>query len=304
MTTKPKLKEPMQPDPPKPDSPVPGPIEPRKKKPSERMHALAKRPQSLISGKEDPIEILMRAAGDPTVDAAKAHALYEIVKLIKNDRAEEAYWRDLHRMLPNLPKIAKDGMIEIEAKLGKRGQKTPYVTLDSIVEALVPVLAEYGFAFQWKGDVIPAAEGNPLSLMTATMTHIEPGIGKHSEIARRQVLPEPSGSKNPEQARGSGETYTKRYLLRQLVPFVSHLKEDRDDDAAATSEKERPHEVISKEQVKKLRKEIKDCGVDETVFAEHFGPPENLPVSALNEAIDRCRQFKANRGGDRAATQG
>jgi hypothetical protein len=292
--TKPKLKEPMQPDPPKPDSPVPGPIEPRKKKPSERMHALAKVPQQ-----PSLLEILDRAANDPAVDAVKVTALYDILTRERADSRAQAYQRDLIRMLPNLPKIAKDGMIEIEAKLGKRGQKTPYVTLDTVVEKLTPVLVEYGFGFQWCGDTISAQPGNPIAIMTLTMYHVE----GHSKTARREVLPEPSGSKNPEQARGSGETYTKRYLLRQLVPFVSSLKEDRDDDAQATGAMEED-DVITKEQVKKLRKEIKDCGVDETVFAEHFGPPEKLPVKALNEAIDRCRQFKANRGGDRAAAQG
>jgi hypothetical protein len=279
-------------------SPVPGPVEaktPLPQKPSRRLLALRK-PASLIGGIEDPMEMLARAAGDPTVDAAKMRELYEIVKLVKTDRAKEAFERDYIRMVPHLPKIAKDGLIEIEAKPGKRGQSTPYVKLDTIMEALWPVLGDYNFAFQWLGDVIPAAEGNPLAIMTGTLSHVD----GHTKTARRQVLPEPSGSKNPEQARGSGETYAKRYLLRQLVPFVSFLADDEDDDAVATTPKpeKKAHEVISKEQAKQLHKEIKDCGVAREVFEEHFGPVENLPATALAEATARCRHFKKMRVGD------
>jgi hypothetical protein len=202
-------------------------------------------PQSPSAGAPDPIlSMIERAARDPAVDLAKLQGLMAMKKDIEADRASIAFAEAFAELQPELPTIDRKGRIVMYSKMlreraEKEGpqvfeghqpqQKTAYVTLDDILEALRKPLAEHGFSLRFEHQTQPV--GDSFRIITTAILRHRQG---HEERASTPPLQHDStGSKNAAQAIGSAMTYGRRYALMAVLPIVSHAPQDADDDARA-----------------------------------------------------------------------
>jgi hypothetical protein len=105
-------------------------------------------PLAPSSGTPDPyLAMIERAARDPSVDLAKLQGLMAMKKEVEADRASIAFAEAFNELQPTLPTIDRKGRIIVYSKADRERaggvpegaepiQKTPYATLDDILEAL------------------------------------------------------------------------------------------------------------------------------------------------------------------------
>lgn len=153
------------------------------------------------------LEVVARAASDPTIDVGKMSALLDMQERLANHAAEVAFKAALARIQPQMPKVAKAGIIRHKETIMSRFAR--YQDLDY---AIRPLLAHEGFAL----DFDTAESAGKLTVIL----RVSHSAG-HSE--RRQItLPmDTSGAKNPVQGVGSTFTYGKRYLVANFFNIIT-----------------------------------------------------------------------------------
>ena len=234
-----------------------------------------------LSGAPDPIlAMIERAARDPAVDLAKLQGLMAMKKDIEAERASIAFAEAFVELQPTLPVIDRKGRISIFSKADrdKPGgvpegaqpiQKTPYATLDDILEALRAPLAQYGFSIRFEHST---TSDNRL-ITTAVLRHRQ---GHEEKATTPPLQHDTTGSKNNVQAVGSSLTYGRRYALMAVLPIVSHAPQDGDDDGRAAGSA--PADIDAIAQVQQL---LTETGSDLAKFLEWVGAAE---VAALTAA--------------------
>lgn len=252
-------------------------------------------------------------------DAANLQIVAALHKEMVAEQARIDFIVAFHAMKRELPRINKDGKIEILEKGadGKRvagrdkvQQATPYATYDGIREAVDPILDRHGFTM-WD-ETEPSPDGTRLLVIT----HLDHVSGH----GRRSVFPVPaevSGSKNNVQGWGSSNSYGKRYGALNLLNLRTKAPEDRDLDGnkakvtkagkPVTSKGEvlveandEPQvEVCSEEQIARVREAIEVCGVPDETFLKHFQIKKLSQLSAADyaDALAACRTYAEKRKG-------
>lgn len=276
---------------------------------------VAEKATPAIADSPNLISALARAASDPNVDPSKMRELYAIHKEMVEDENRIAFDDNLALMQAELPSISRDGKIEVRAK-DSRGERTgavqqssPFASYPNIMKVLQPLLTRYGFGITSQAQ--PGAEGK---LVIRTILSRK-GIQRVSDFP----LPaDTTGSKNNAQGWGSASSYGKRYNVILLTNIVSHDPRDSDadgndgafrfarsKDGGEVMIEERAVEVISDDQLLKLREAIEDCGVETTQVINHFGIKKlsDLPAKLYETAIKDCADFKENQARKRAAAQ-
>lgn len=194
---------------------------------------VAERPPELTM-----LQVIAAAAQDERVDVAKMAALLEMKERLDSRNAEMAYNQAMARLQPKLPRITKEGKIDLG-----RGTPMGFARLEDIDRAIRPLLTEEGFSVSFTSE--DAAAG---VLMTCVVSHIE-GHSKQSKMH----LPADSGpGRNSLQAIGSARSYAKRYLICDMLNIVTV---GSDDDARSIGR-------ISEQQAETLWTLIADCGMD------------------------------------------
>lgn len=192
------------------------------------MNTVAKIEQPGLPGvPNEPItilDIINRAAFDPSVDANKIEMLLRMAREFKADDAKAAYARAMVAMKPELPVIDRKGRIIITDKNDKTKiiQSTPYGLWEDIDAAITPVLAKHGFVLTFRTGAGP--EGR--ITVTGVLMH---ELG-HSEESTMPLPLDTSGSKNNVQAAGSSTSYGKRYTATALLNI--RFKGEDDDGKA------------------------------------------------------------------------
>jgi hypothetical protein len=261
------------------------------------MTAVAKIEQPGLPGvPNEPItilDIINRAAFDPSVDANKIEMLLRMAREFKADDAKAAYARAMVAMKPELPVIDRKGRIVIHEK-GKEKtdaniqQSTPYALWEDIDAAITPVLAKHGFVLTFRTGAGP--EGR--ITVTGVLTH---ELG-HSEESTMPLPLDTSGSKNNVQAAGSSTSYGKRYTATALLNIRF---KGEDDDGKAGGDPG----LISEEQLAEIQGLMEQANADPEKFVKYMGvgalkgmTVADLPKAreALNLAInERQRKNKA-----------
>ncbi len=241
------------------------------------------------------LEILAGVAADPRADHEKTRAFLDMQKEIMAEEARIAFIEAFIDLQAELPVISAKGLIEIEGKVGKKGQKTPYATFNEINRVTKPLLRAHGFIMWFEPDV--GADGK--IIMRGHLDH-KRGHGKTCAIS----LPlETSGSKNNVQGVGSSISYGKRYAAIALLNLTSEAPEDADlngktIDAGPT--------LVSEKQIAELKHAIEDCGVGEETFRNKYEVEKlaDLPIARFAEAIGACVAFKKAQAAARAQKDG
>lgn len=186
------------------------------------MKAVAKvEPQALpapvVSESLAVLQVVERAASNPSVDIDKLERLLAMHERIKQREAAAAYADALAKMQAELPVIAERGGIK-----DRQGNvQSRYALWEDVVGEITPVLSRHGFGLSFR--VTNDAQG---VTVTGVLSH---ALG-HSEQTSLMLPIDTSGSKNAVQSVGSSTSYGKRYTAGCLLNLRTG---ETDTDGAA-----------------------------------------------------------------------
>jgi hypothetical protein len=209
------------------------------------------------------MQVIARAAADPTVDVAKLERLLDMQERIVAKEAEMAFARDMALMQPQLPVITEKGEIKVNGVL-----RSKYAKFEDINEAVKPILHTHGFAITFRTDT-----SNGHVKVTGVLTH---RLG-HRETTDLILPVDVSGSKNPVQAIGSSVSYGKRYVSEALLNLTSR---GQDDDGTGGNKPVPDAEG---------KKALEECGSLATLKAA-WGKLTAKQRSTLNGIKDECKE--------------
>lgn len=178
------------------------------------------------------LEVIARAARDPSVDIDKMERLIAMQERVQARDAEVAFNAALAQLQPELPVIDERGGIR-----DRSGNiQSTYALWEDVNEAIRPYLAKYGFALRFRVD----RQADQISV-TGILSHRE----GHKEETTLTLPTDTSGSKNAVQAVGSSTSYGKRYTAFALLNITS-AGEDDDGDRAGVNPPSLPPAEYSK----------------------------------------------------------
>jgi hypothetical protein len=187
------------------------------------------------------LSMIERVCLDPSADIDKLSKMLDMQERVLNRNAEQAFAADFAAMQSELPRIARNGKIEIKDRDSKKViQSTPFAKLEDINDGVRPTLQKYGF-----GVSFSIAQAGGLVTVTAKLLH---RLG-HSEVTSISLPIDNTGSKNAVQGNGSTVSYGKRYAICALLnistgddvdgndpePDLGVIEQPLADIAAATS---------------------------------------------------------------------
>lgn len=174
------------------------------------------------------------------------------------------------------------------SRVGTR-TKGCYAPIDTICEVLDPLCAKHGFSYRFDRSF---ENGKEWALVHVTHK------GGHTETTRYPAMDdEPGKGKTPLHARGSGDTYARRYALTAAFAIVTA---DPDDDGKAASME------ASKDPVKEADARALDLILDECPAALRDGERAALlrfggcksvaefPAAKFRQAMARLVALRAN----------
>ena len=150
------------------------------------------------------IQVIERAARDPSVDIDKMERLMLMHERIQAKSAQAAYAEALAEMQPRLPIIGERGGIKNRDGI----VQSRYALWEDIVGEIAPVLSKSGFALSFR-----TSNDKEGVTVTGVLSH---RLG-HSESTSLTLPIDTSGSKNSVQSVGSSTSYGKRYTASALL---------------------------------------------------------------------------------------
>lgn len=173
------------------------------------------------------LEVISRAARDPSVDIDKMERLIAMQERVQARDAEVAFSVAFAAMQPDLPSIARNGQIV------HKGQViSDFAEWEDINRAITPVLSAHGFSLSFKPQ--PSGQGERVSV-TAILRH----RGGHKDEATLSLPMDTSGAKNAVQSVGSTLSYSKRYA----AILILNLTTEGDDDDGSKAGPKRQHDA-------------------------------------------------------------
>jgi hypothetical protein len=190
------------------------------------------------------LEVIARAASDPTVDPAKMHGLLDVQERMMNKQAELDFNSAFILMQDELPRITKDSAIKHNGRLIAK-----YASYEKIDEVIRPILKKHGFALRFNSG----PNGGEM-IVEATLSH----IGGHTITDRLPLKVEKVAAMNSAQAAMSAITYAKRGLTTMLLNLVF---EGEDDDG-----KNADHVAITDDMAAELKDLIRETSTNTQTF--------------------------------------
>lgn len=208
------------------------------------------------------LSMIERVCLDPNADIDKLSKMLDMQERVLNRNAEQAFAADFAAMQSELPRIARNGTIEIKDKnTGRITQSTPFAKLEDINDGVRPTLQKYGF-----GVSFSISQGNALLTVTAKLLH---RLG-HSEVTAISLPIDNSGSKNAVQGSGSTVSYGKRYAMCALL----NISTGDDVDGHQPEPKSDGIEYLSEDDVFEILSLLADAKITKEAFVKAAGVPE------------------------------
>lgn len=209
-------------------------------------------------------QLLMTMLSNPDIPAEKMHVVMAMRREVLADEAREAYQSHFAAFAQELPVVERDGMVDMEAK-----GKFPFTTYEQMDKVLRPLLAKHGFSLQFWSS---APETRDLVVVHGALI----GWGWQRD-ATYPVPPDTGPGRNALQARGSAQTYAKRYIADLLCNVV---RKGKDDDGKGAMEA-----LIDARQIKTLDDLLKKTNTEAANFLR-------IMVTGCEELADiRQRDF-------------
>jgi hypothetical protein len=189
---------------------------------------------------------LMQALSNPDIPADKLQIMLQMRREVLHDQAKEAYQEAFAAFSAEMPAVERDGMVE----LGEGKGRYPFTTYEQMDKILRPLLVKHGFSLQfWSSD----AENKDWIVVHGALI----GHGWQRESVY-PVPPDVGRGRNALQARGSAQSYAKRYIADLLCNIV---RKGMDDDARRAMQA-----AIDPKQVAELDRLMKATNTSEATF--------------------------------------
>lgn len=231
----------------------------------------------ITAGPASIMEVIARAAADPSADVDKMERLIQMYERITDRDAKAEYSAALAEMQPQLPVITERGKISTDK--GKTVQST-FAKWEDINEAIKPVLAAHGFGLSFRTGT--TAEGK------ITVTGILSHRAGHQEETTMVLPHDSSGSKNAVQAVGSSTSYGKRYTATALLNITSR---GEDDDG----QKGGDPGGLTEEQQAEVQALMEDVGADRKRFLAYI-KAESIAAIPARDFDKVMKALEAKRG--------
>lgn len=174
--------------------------------------------EKALAPAERMIVMIMDAARDKSIDIDKLERLMAMQREMVADQRRVAFVAAKARIMPDMPRIKKNGMISYEDRGGNK-HETPYALLEDIDKIIRPIYGTEGF-FQSYGT---ASTPSGKLKVILTVSHRE----GHSESIDAEFPIDDSGAKNKTQAIKSTVSYGRRTLTEM---FWDLIEEGADTD--------------------------------------------------------------------------
>ncbi|KAB0668968.1 single-stranded DNA-binding protein [Oryzomonas sagensis] len=210
-----------------------------------------------------PMDLIVRAQhSNASID--QMQQLFDLQLRYEANEARKAYNDAMANFREKAPAIAKT----------RTGHNIKYAGLSESIEAIQPLLSQFGLSHQWK----TRQDGN-LITVECTVTH---RMG-HSESTSLSSSPDTSGSKNAIQAIGSTVSYLERYTLYAILGLSSR---DMDDDGNGAGKKD-DAPIITEAQASDLLTLIENVGADVAKFCVYWkiDAVKYLPAAKFASAV-------------------
>lgn len=217
------------------------------------------------------MDVISRAAADPSVDVDKLERLLAMRKEIAAEAAERAFNEAMRTAQAAMPAVLRN------AENSQTSSR--YATLEAVADAIDPVIHSNGFSpsFGTADSTLPGHYR-----VTCTLSH----VAGHKRDYFADVPSDMNGMKGNQNktathAFGSTMSYGRRYL--KLLIFDVKLTDRRDDDGNAAG----GDEPINQAQLDTLRALIVEVDADIPRFLKFMRVDalEDIPVRNLNRAL-------------------
>jgi ERF superfamily len=199
------------------------------------------------------------------------------------DEARKAWNAAMADAAAELPAILKTKLVDFTTTKGRTTYK--YEGLDSVVDAVRPVLAKHGLSHSWE-----IVEQGDRIVVTCRIAHRD----GHSQGSTLSAPRDESGMKNYIQSKGSAITYLQRYTLKAALGLAASI--DDDGAAAGAAPGQDVSTTITPEQaasIVALADDIADKGVLDRVRAQlNVATIEEIPAARFETVIKRLRATK------------
>jgi hypothetical protein len=199
-------------------------------------------------------EQLMKVLSDPNITADKLQVVLQMQKDILADRRREAFQTAFVAMASKMPKVDKNGVVELITKEGKRLGSYKYVLWEDLDDIIRPILQDFGFALTFS----QLQSGKGAVIVRGELMHID----GHSISSEREMPPDTGPGRNSLQAIGSSISYAKRYIAEGLCNIV---RKGEDDDGRRAVPK-----AITPAQATELRTLLKAIKTQPDTFLRLF----------------------------------
>jgi hypothetical protein len=221
------------------------------------------------------LNMIERAARDPSVDIDKLQRLMEMRKTIEIEVAERAFNRAM--------KDAQAEMRPISADANNPQTRSKYATYAKLDRILRPIYTKHGFALSFdEGD-------SPKPEHIRVLCYVSHDAG-FTRPYRKDMPADGKGAKGGDvmtktHAAGAASSYGARYLLKGIFN-VAVGEDDSDGNAAADH-----GDTVSSDQVKELIELIRAKNANEALFLKYYRIERlvDLPVSRFADAVSRLK---------------
>lgn len=159
-------------------------------------------------------EYVMELLKNPDIPADKMEIMLKVWRESFNDASRETYQAAYAAFQAEMPPVERDGMVE----LGQGKGRYPFTTYEQMDKILRPILSKHGLALQFWSS---APESKDVIIVHGSLF----GHGWSRE-STYPVPPDMGPGRNALQARGSAQTYAKRYVADLLCNIVRKGKDD------------------------------------------------------------------------------
>lgn len=174
-------------------------------------------------------EIFAHMARDPTIEPSRIAQLMELQERAEKREAEKAFIAAMTRLQPRLPRITKQGKID----LGK-GKPLSFAKYEDVDKVIRPLLTQEGFSVGF--GTAPHEKGITI---TCTLSH----AAGHSRMESMPLPFDTGPGRNTLQAVGSTLSYGKRYLLCAMLNLVT-VNEDDDGNGLDFLDEQQTNNII------------------------------------------------------------
>jgi hypothetical protein len=213
------------------------------------------------------LEIISRAASDPSVDIEKMERLMLMHERLVDKQNETAF--------NNAMTAAQSEMVRVSADAVNPQTRSKYASYAALDRALRPIYTAHGFALSFdEGD-------SPKTDHVRVLCHVSHRMG-FSKTYHKDMPADGKGAKGGDvmtktHAAGSAMSYGMRYLLKGI--FNVAVGTDDDDGNAAS------YPTITEKQVADLEALIEEVGSKKTAFMKY------CKVSDLNQILAKNYHF-------------